>query len=446
MRARRGLGMWDLRRVVNFLVIIFAISLTVFLPLACSPSDDGGGSVVAPKETVSTPSITAGASDTQVGKTESYFSGGASSSADHPLQHQFDWGDGNISVWGTTPRSYVWATEGSDTVKVRARCSIHVSIISSWSSGKLVVVANDPPQCVVSDTLINFGLVRINECDERSFTITNTGGGTVTDSLTEACSHYSILLADTILVGSGSYSLGPGESLEVGVRFAPTSSGTETCTIDTGSSCSDVVCTGDGQVSAEYIVHLGLDKTWTTFWNYGACDSGGTGGGGGASCRDTTPIGVADAWIDTTDAVSAAYWASVEVGKEFEVRATCSSGVSTTAIIRVSCEYDGSLSGDGDEGSARALLKVVVKRLDSTMWETTVFDERKSITTGDFPLMGTGTKSFLIPLVAGGSYRACVSLATEAEVDDGAGTWKSNFSEAGSPPKQVKITQVEVEF
>jgi len=35
---------------------------------------------------------------------------------------------------------------------------------------------------------------------------------------------------------------------------------------------------------------------------------------------------------------------------------------------------------------------------------------------------------------------------TEATVDNGKGTWKSVFSEGGTPPKQVKITKVDVEF
>ncbi|MHC4687316.1 MAG: hypothetical protein ACYTEW_23865, partial [Planctomycetota bacterium] len=183
--------MWEIRRVLNLLVIILTISLTLFFPLACS-DDDG---VVTPQETVSTPDTLSGASNTQVGKTETYSSGGASSSVGHDLEYQFDWGDGNVSTWGFSTRSHAWATEGSDTVKIKARCDTDTTITSSWSSGKPVVVANDPPHCEVSNTLINFGPVRINECEERRFTITNTGGGTLTDSLTPTCPNYSILLA-----------------------------------------------------------------------------------------------------------------------------------------------------------------------------------------------------------------------------------------------------------
>jgi hypothetical protein len=257
----------------------------------------------------------------------------------------------------------------------------------------------------------------------------------------KSCPNYSILLADTIVVGSGSYSLGPGESLEVGVRFAPTSSGTETCMVSSGSSCSNVSCTGDGQDNAEYIVHLGIDKTWLTFWNYGACDSGGSGVTGGSSCHDATPIGVADAWVDT----SGAYWAWVKVGKEFYVRATCMSGISQVATIRVTCEYKGWLSGGGDGGSARAALEIVVQDTGTGAWVTKVFDERESDTGGNFDLEGTVTKSFYIPLVAGRTYRAFALLTTEAEANE-AGGWESNFGEEAPPPNQVKITRVEVGF
>ena len=76
-----------------------------------------------------------------------------------------------------------------------------------------------------------------------TFTIKNNGGGTVTGSVSESCSHYSIA------IGDGPYSLGAGDSVVVTVRFEPTSSGTKTCTIETGAAiCSDVPCEGTGTI------------------------------------------------------------------------------------------------------------------------------------------------------------------------------------------------------
>jgi len=101
--------------------------------------------------------------------------------------------------------------------------------------------AIESTQCQVSPTSLDFGTVNVGSSADRTFTITNTGGGTLTGSTSESCSHYSIVS------GGGSYSLGAGQSRTVMVRFAPTSSGTKTCSIITGTSCSGVSCSGVGQ-------------------------------------------------------------------------------------------------------------------------------------------------------------------------------------------------------
>ena len=98
-----------------------------------------------------------------------------------------------------------------------------------------------PPACQVSPTSLNFGTVYLGSHRDKTFTITNTGGGTLTGTVSESCSHYSIVS------GGGSYSLGAGQSVTVTVRFAPTEEKTYTCTIETGTGiCSDVSCTGTG--------------------------------------------------------------------------------------------------------------------------------------------------------------------------------------------------------
>jgi hypothetical protein len=60
--------------------------------------------------------------------------------------------------------------------------------------------------------------------------------------VSEACSHYEVIS------GGGPYSLAADESVTVSVRFEPTSSGTQVCSIETGQAiCSDVACTGYGE-------------------------------------------------------------------------------------------------------------------------------------------------------------------------------------------------------
>jgi hypothetical protein len=56
-----------------------------------------------------------------------------------------------------------------------------------------------------------------------------------------------------IISGGGSYTLQPGRSRMVTVRFSPSSSGTKTCTIQTGGACSNVSCSGAGDASSAYI-------------------------------------------------------------------------------------------------------------------------------------------------------------------------------------------------
>jgi hypothetical protein len=100
-----------------------------------------------------------------------------------------------------------------------------------------------PAACEVSPTSLDFGTIALASHLDKTFTITNTGGGTLDGNVSEACAHHSIVS------GGGAYSLGAGELAEVTVRFAPESPGQHDCTIETGSTlCSDVSCTGTGVV------------------------------------------------------------------------------------------------------------------------------------------------------------------------------------------------------
>jgi hypothetical protein len=73
------------------------------------------------------------------GDSITYTTTGARSFFDHPLEYQFDWGDGTLSLW-ITPDSdgYASATHkwkaGQYLVRARARCKTHPEAISDWSS------------------------------------------------------------------------------------------------------------------------------------------------------------------------------------------------------------------------------------------------------------------------------------------------------------------------
>ena len=120
------------------------------------------------------------------------------------------------------------------------------------------------PHCEVLPIVLEFGHVQLGNHVDLDFTITNTGGGTLTGDVSESCSHYSIQS------GGGGYSLGSGQSRTVTVRFAPTSTGTQTCTVETGTSlCADVSCMGEGVEAAEtaYLVTYCYTGTWCFYTN-----------------------------------------------------------------------------------------------------------------------------------------------------------------------------------
>jgi parallel beta-helix repeat protein len=116
-------------------------------------------------------------------------------------------------------------------------------------SGTGVVVA---PVCQVSPTSLNFSNIYIGHSWDKTFTITNTGGGTLSGSVSEPCNDYSIVS------GGGDYGLTASQSVVVTVRFAPTSVGTKTCSIETGASCAVVACTGVGDL--EPVCDLSLSE------------------------------------------------------------------------------------------------------------------------------------------------------------------------------------------
>jgi hypothetical protein len=90
---------------------------------------------------------------------------------------------------------------------------------------------------VSADTL-DFGTVSPGGEVDLSFTITNTGGGTLSGTVSEICDDYSLT------VGEGAYDLGAAQTHSVTVRFtAPVTPGPYSCTVETGSApCGDVVC------------------------------------------------------------------------------------------------------------------------------------------------------------------------------------------------------------
>ncbi|MFA7331094.1 MAG: choice-of-anchor D domain-containing protein [Candidatus Delongbacteria bacterium] len=103
---------------------------------------------------------------------------------------------------------------------------------------------NQLPICSVDPLSLSFGTVQPNTPVTRTFTISNTGGGTLSGTVTESCSAY-------IITAPATYSLSAGQSHTFTVTLQSSSSGSFPCTLDTGGSCADVMCAGTVEISPE---------------------------------------------------------------------------------------------------------------------------------------------------------------------------------------------------
>ena len=168
-------------------------------------------------ETISKPSTPAGPSTGERGQSLS-FSTSASSSAGHSLEYCFNWGDGTTSAWGASTQSHTYSRSGTNSITVQARCATHTCAVSSLSDAHSVSITAGPPVISVTPASLDFGAVEVNATADLSFTVSNSGGGTLTGSVT--------VLPPFSIASGASYALDEGQSQGVVVRYSPTSGGT----------------------------------------------------------------------------------------------------------------------------------------------------------------------------------------------------------------------------
>jgi len=99
-------------------------------------------------ETVSQPTTLSGQTPGAVGTSYTYSTGGSASSAGHSVQYYFDWGDGTNSGWltvGTTSAQKSWSAPGTYAVRAKARCSLHPTVVSTWTNALNVVIGCAAP-------------------------------------------------------------------------------------------------------------------------------------------------------------------------------------------------------------------------------------------------------------------------------------------------------------
>lgn len=141
---------------------------------------------------------------------------------------------------------YVCATQGSIGVGLQAW---DLGTGGPWTSftqpfpqfsanGGATWVPLPTPQCQVSPSSLDFGEVAPGSAVTRTFTITNTGGGTLSGTVSENCPEFSVQSGAT-------YSLGAGQSHTVTLRFLSSGAGQFTCQVASGGSCAPVECTAE---------------------------------------------------------------------------------------------------------------------------------------------------------------------------------------------------------
>ncbi|PYM19023.1 MAG: hypothetical protein DMD81_04450, partial [Candidatus Rokuibacteriota bacterium] len=118
--------------------------------------------------------------------------------------------------------SFSLAAGASQDVWVRFAPTVTGSAPGSSNAGTVARAVNGtggpPPVLTVSSSSLNFGKLNLGASKEQSFTVKNTGSGTLVGTATTT--------APFSITGGASFSLAPGASQRVTVRFTPTSPGT----------------------------------------------------------------------------------------------------------------------------------------------------------------------------------------------------------------------------
>jgi len=92
-------------------------------------------------------------------------SGTSESNIGSAVEYQFDWGDGGLSLWGSSNVLHSWAYEGSYSLRVRARSAANWQCVSTWSDPLVVTVLPLRPPQEFSSTIDPQGRVVLSWVD-----------------------------------------------------------------------------------------------------------------------------------------------------------------------------------------------------------------------------------------------------------------------------------------
>ncbi len=143
---------------------------------------------------------------------------------------------------------YSLSTNQSRTVTVRyapSSAGDHPCTISLGSSSPCESVpctGNTPPVCSITPAELSFGYVDVGQSEDLTFTVKNTGGGTLSGTVDGACGVYSVVASNR------NYALAGGDSAVFTVRYSPTDESGDTCSVGTGTLCEALPLRGRGWI------------------------------------------------------------------------------------------------------------------------------------------------------------------------------------------------------
>ncbi|MFH1144053.1 MAG: choice-of-anchor D domain-containing protein, partial [Candidatus Eisenbacteria bacterium] len=113
---------------------------------------------------------------------------------------------------------------------------------------RLAGIAQEIPHCSIVPATLDFPETSVGAARDLSVLLASDGTGVLDGSVSADCSHFSVV------AGAGVYSLAPGESREVIVRYAPLAAGEHACAIAMGAGCGSLYATGTGILLPECTV------------------------------------------------------------------------------------------------------------------------------------------------------------------------------------------------
>ncbi len=148
-------------------------------------------------------------------------------------------GSGEFTVWETFPLSLgVGEYEYFHIYYRPVDCGPDEATLlfpgAPCASVRLLAQGPSAPVCEVTPTRLEMPFDRVGQPVSRTFTVRNSKCGLVAGTFGRDDADFAL--------APGTFSLGPGDSLRVTVTFTPPGCDPDTCLVDTGPLCADVLC------------------------------------------------------------------------------------------------------------------------------------------------------------------------------------------------------------